>query len=295
MKKISFLMAILLVLLLAGCGKTATNDPTDVTEAETLPAVSAKEAGFTLEDVLRENSVKTLVSAYGGVQTMRYEGETLYAETYYFMYAGKIVSTCCATDPDGETAYSCTVDNVAYEKVGDHLQFFYDLEAEKTEDYVFNDSVTAQMLDGTIQRIEEPDEDTWRFELRDDEQSSEVVCRCTVTKQTLTRKQIEWAYGDGTGAKIEIKHGSDVQTKEYGMLDGFAKPLRTVTCVCTLHDKKGKPAEKTYKAEVPYNVEPLWISSKELNSYLNKELTKEYKYPGNGEDGYTVYVTDAMG
>lgn len=297
MKKNSLIMALLLVLLLAGCGKTATKEPQ--TEAETIPesTVSAEEAGFTLEDVVHANDLQALVSVYGGVQSMRYENDELCAETYYFMYAGKLVSTCRMTGADEEDAYACTVDNARYEKVGDHLQFSYDLEpeAEQSDAFAFSDAVTAQMLDGTIQWIEAPDEDTWRFELRDAENPSEVACRCTVTRDALTLKQIDWDYGDGTTAKIELLHGADVMTKEFGMLDGFAKDLRTVTCVCTMHDKQGKETEKTYKVDVPYNVEPVWTASRELNVYLDKGFTKEYKYPGNGEEGYTVYVTDAMG
>ena len=273
MKKISLLLALLLVLLLAGCGKGATNGPEK--ESETIPesTVSAEEAGFTLEDVVRANNVRTLVSAYGGVQSMRYEGDDLYAETYYFMYAGKLVATNRSTDPDGENFYSCTVEQ---------------------SEYTMAEEVSSQMMDGTIRWIEDADEDTWRFELRDEENDA-VACRCTVTKQSLTLKQIEWVYDDGTASRVELKHGAEVQTKEFGMLDGFAKDLRTVTCVCTLHDKQGKPTEKTYKVEVPYNVEPLWYASRELNVYFDKELTKAYKYPGNGEKDYTVYVTDAMG
>lgn len=292
MKTVSLLTALLLVLLLASCG-TGTPE----SENETIPesTVSAQEAGFTIEDVLRENSVRTLVSAYGGVQAMLYSDDQMYSETYYFMYAGKLVSTCRTADPDEEYAYSCTVDSERYDKVGDHLQFAYDLEPDSSGDSESFEPITVQIPDGTIQWIEAPDEDTWRFEVRDEKDPS-VVCRCVVTRQTLTLKQIEVDYGkEGGTTRIELTHGSEVQTKEFGMLDGFAQKLRTVTCVCTFHDKSGKPTEKTYKLEVPYNVEPLWVASREVNVYLNKELTKEYSYPGNGEEGYTVYVTDAMG
>ncbi len=295
MKKISLLLALLLVLLLAGCGKGGANAPQKETETIPESTVSAEEAGFTLEDVIRANGVKTLVSAYGGVQSVRYEGDELYAETYYFMYAGKLVSTSRSTDPDGEDSYSCTVDGVRYEKTGDHLQFSYAVAPEKKQsESAMEEDVSAQMMDGTIRWIEDADKDTWRFELRDEEREA-VACRCTVTKQSLTLKQIEWEYDDGTGSRVELKHGSEVQTKEFGMLDGFAKDLRTVTCVCILHDEQGKETDKTVKVEVPYNVEPLWIGESDLNVYMDKDLTKEYKYPGNGEKGYTVYVTDAMG
>ncbi len=295
MKKISLTMAILFVLLLAaGCGKTAVQTPTEATkEAETAPTVSAEKAGFTFEDVVHSNDVKTLVNTYGGVLAARSENGKPLSETYYFMYAGKIVSTSCATDAKGEKSYSCTVDNESYTKVGDHLQLSFDPDAQAKEDetYLFGDNVTAQMLDGTIERFEEPDKDTWLFEVHS-EKAKGVSCRCTVTKEKLILKTIEWDNGDGTTATVEISHGADVQTKEFGMLDGFAKPLRTVTFVRTTQDKQGKDVEKTYKVEVPYNVEPTWDGKTAVTAYLDKEHTKAYKYPGNGEEGYTVYVVD---
>ena len=296
MKKISLVMALLLVLLLAGCGKGATKAPEKETETIPESTVSAEEAGFTLEDVVRANKVKTLISTYGGVQSMRYEGDELYAETYYFMYAGKTVSTCRYADPDEEFAYYCTVDNERYDKAGDHLQFVYDLEPESEPEkgYAFDDDIAGQMLDGTIQWIEDADKDTWRFELRGEEKAW-VACRCTIEKQSLAIKQIECDYGEDGTTRIDVTHGAEVQTKEFGMLDGFAKDPRTVTCVFTKHDAAGKPSDKTYKVEVPYNVEPLWIASRDVNVYLDKELTKEYKYPGNGEKDFSVFVTDAMG
>ena len=150
------------------------------------------------------------------------------------------------------------------------------------------------MLDGAIDRYEEPDKDSWCFELRDPDQDDDVSCRCTVEKESLILKQIDWDYGDGTTSKVEIKHGADVMTKEFGMLDGFAQELRKVTCVYTLHDKKGAETEKKVELKVPYNVEPVWKSAHELTFYLDEGLTKAYKYPGNGKD-YTVYATDAKG
>ena len=295
MKKISLLLALLLVLLLASCGKSATAETT--TEKETAPTVAAETAGFTLDDVLKANDVKTLVSAYGGVSAARYENDEAVSETYYFMYAGKIVSTTCATGKDGEKTYSCTVDNESYKKVGDRLQFSYNVDAQKkpSKAYLFGDAVSAQMLEGKIDRYEEPDKDSWCFELHDADGDDGVSCRCTVLKKSFILKQIDWDYGDGSTAKVEIKHGADVQTKEFGLLDGFAKDLRTVTCVCTMHDKQGKESEKTLKVQVPYNVEPVWESASDVTVYLDKGLTKAYKYPGNGEKDYTVYVTDAKG
>ena len=296
MKKISLLMALLFVLLLASCGKTTTNDPTKETETIPESTVSAEEAGFVLEDVVRANNVKTLVAAHGSVQVTRtYDGE-MSSDAYYFMYAGKLVSTCCYTDEGGETGYYCVVDGKRYDKDGDHLTMVYDLEPEgKEEPYTIDADLTDQMLEGTIRWIEAPDEETWRFELRDEKEFPGIFCRCTVARETLLLQKIEWDYGEEGTSETEIKCGDAVQTKEFGLLDGFAKPLRTVTCVSTLHNDAGKETEKTVKLEVPYNAEPVWVGASELNAYLDKDLTKEYKYPGNGEDGYTVYVTDAMG
>ena len=307
MKRICALSLVLALLLCAGCGTTAqlTNAPTASTLAETsqmagdssTEAASAPAAGFTIEDVVRENTVSNLISAYGNVQMLRYENDTLYSETYYFPRDGKPVWTRRTVDPEIGEDFYCFIDETGYSKEDDHLQFtvFVDEEDDSGEDYSIDFDICEQMMDGEVGRIESADADTWQFEIVNDEPSSDIVCRCTVTRQTLTLKTIEWIYGyNDSTSRIELRHGSDVKAQDFGMLQAFDKPTRTVRCICELHDENGKPITSERTVETAYNAEPLFASSNVLNLYLDKNYTKEYVYPGDGID-YTVYATDAMG
>ena len=311
MKKTRRLAALLLALLLtaafAGCGKNeprtdyTTEGPpatvlSDESQTAVEPSAQSGKVGFTFEDLTRENAVSTLVSAYRDLQLLRYENGALYAETYYFVRGGETVWTRRIVDPDLGESFSCCVGGVVYQKDGDHLQFsrYLEEDADTGEDYSMEYDVCGQLLYGTVESIESAGEDLWRFEIRDMEYSPEIVCRCTATKQTLTLKTIEWDYGDGNTSVIELHCGDAVQTKDFGLLEGFDKPFRTVKCVCALHDETGKATAATYTVDAPYNAEPLFVHARGLNLYLDKDFTKEYVYPGNGV-GYTVYATDAMG
>ena len=303
--RIAALLLALLLLALAGCGKEEalpdrpTEGPTATTKtAETVEAESVKPSsgGFTLDDLTRENAVSTLVSAYRNVQMLRYDGGTLSSESYYFGHGGETVRTRRTVDPEVGEACFCDVQGVGYYLDGDHLQFscYLDEDAELLGEDDFEYDVSDQMLRGTVENIESAGEDLWRFEIRDKDLAPDAVCRCTATKQTLTLKTIEWDYGDGSGSRVELRHGEAAQTKDFGMLQNLDKPTRKVTCVYTLHDAQGRPTTDTYSVETPYNAEPLFVHSRGLNFYLDEGLTKAYDYPGDGVD-YTVYATDAMG
>ena len=309
MKRICIFGVVLALLWCAGCGNTAqpANAPTfsaatdavqttDETAAE--PVSAAASDHFTMEDVMRENAVSTLISAYQNVQMLRYENDKLYSETYYFLHDGKPIWTRRSIDPENGEDFYCFANEVGYFKEGDHLQFsvFLEEEDDSGEDYSIDFDICGQMMDGEVGNIESLDADTWQFEIIDDElpPESEVSCRCTATKQTLTLKTIEWNYGYGSSSRIELRHGSDVKAKDFGMLDGFGKPTHKVTCIAELHDENGKAFKAERTVDAVYNAEPQFVSSNLLNYYLDKNYTKEYVYPGDGVD-YTVYATDAMG
>lgn len=305
---LSVLLAALLLVLCAGCGGNDNPQPdypkedplsqtqTDASQTDIEPSAQPEPDGFVYEDLLRENAVSTLVFAYRNVQLLRYENDELCSETYFFDHGENTVFTRRTVDPDSEDILSCGVGDSVYFKDGDHLQYSCYLaeDVDPDADGSFEDSVCAQLMEGAVENIESAGEDLWRFEIRDAEYAPGVVCRCTATKQTLTLKTIEWDYGDGNISRVELRHGDDVKAKDFGLLDGFDKPMRKVTCVCTLHAENGDPTTSTYTVDAPYNAEPLFVHSRELNLYLNKDLTKEYVYPGNGRD-YTVYATDAVG
>lgn len=307
MKRICALSLVLALLLCAGCGGTAqhANEPTVSAAAESsqkasddsTEAASAPAAGFTIEDVVRENTVSNLISAYGSVQMLRYENDALYSETYYFLHDGKPVWTRRTVDPEIGEDFYCFINETGYFKEGDHLQFtvFVDEEDDSGEDYSIDFDICEQIMDGEVGRIEGTDADSWQFDIRNDALSSDIVCRCTVTRQTLTIKTIEWLYSyKNSVSRIELRHGSSVQTNDFGMLHDFDKPTRTVRCISELHDENGKPITFERTVETAYNAEPLFASPTVLNLYLDKYYTREYVYPGDGID-YTVYATDAMG
>ncbi len=299
---ISILLSALLLVSFASCGKdepqpdslTEVSSAASQTDAE--PSGQTTAGGFTYENLANENAVSTLVFAYRNVQVLRYENGVPVSETYYFDHGDKTLWTRCIIDPDLGETYTCGDRDAVYFREDDHLQFSCDLDgnADSSEDYDFEDDISALLMDGTVMNIQSAGEDLWRFEIRGAEYAPDAVCRCTATKQTLTVKTIEWDYGDGDTIRIELRHGDDVQIKDFGFLDSFDKPTRKVTCVCTLHDENGKPTSATHTFDVLYDAEPLFYTSHELNLYLDEGLTKEYVYPGNGVD-YTVYATDAMG
>ncbi len=299
---ISILLSILLLVTAASCSK---NEPQPTAAPESSPAAPQTDAepsgqtgsgGFTYENLANENAVSTLVFAYRNVQVLRYERDELVSETYYFDRGGEIVWTRRVIDADLGETYICGDRDTVYFKEDGHLQFscYLDEDADSGEDYDFEADISALLMDGTVMNIQSAGEDLWRFEIRGAEYAPGAVCRCTATKQTLTVKTIEWDYGDGDTIRIELQHGDDVQVKDFGFSDSFDKPMRKVTCICTLHDASGRPTITTHVFDVPFNAEPLFESTHELNLYLDEGLTKEYVYPGDGE-GYTVYATDAMG
>ena len=49
-----------------------------------------------------------------------------------------------------------------------------------------------------------------------------------------------------------------------------------------------------FTVEVPYNIEVVPFGYSDYNLWANDEMTKEYKYPGDGID-YTVCYTNIMG
>lgn len=112
-----------------------------------------------------------------------------------------------------------------------------------------------------------------------------------------TLRLVEAFYMDKDGVKMggqSIEPGWD----ENGLISNFLTAWEETRTVTFIYDKllsNGKTTTKTVSVDVPATWEVLPRYPEETYYYMNRTLTRPYKYPGDGTEDYTVYVTNTAG
>ena len=112
-----------------------------------------------------------------------------------------------------------------------------------------------------------------------------------------TLRLVEAFYMDKDGVKMggqSIEPGWD----ENGLISNFLTAWEETRTVTFIYDKllsNGKTTTKTVSVDVPATWEVLLRYPEETHFYMNRTLTKPYKYPGDGTEDYAVYVTNTAG
>lgn len=275
-----------------------------------LPPVQTaieNEADFTVQELKDANSLSNLLNIYKTVQVRcsyagkefavnnyfkkngelcmasRNEDEDLpYGASYYGSYGSREFSLCHFEDNPEKTYLSSTE--------------FISLYPESYDEYGIDSRISQAIDYGSISNVVDTGE-TYTFDMYYDYSYSEgeeeiIPVKFVVDKGTLALKKIVWMQGTEYENSNEYFYG--VKVDDYGMFDGFDRPLRKVKVVAELHDENMEVINFSKTYEVPDNMELYPVSYKMTNLYFNKNWTGEYKYSENLGD-YTVYVTDVMG
>ena len=281
-----------------------------VVDSMTLPPVETAqepapgEANFTLADVATANLLTKLLSIYSSVEVKAEFGGEDGDLTTYFKKNGEVCSVS-AYEFDGVSGYSGFYGERWFTVVADendmsdvHLvSYVYPDEEEMDGDGPDYDyEITSLIEFGRIVNLTESG-DLYSFDVEldygwEEEAEPAVPVHYEIEKGSLALRSIVWDKGTEYESSRTFRYNTQVDT--HGLLDGWDRPLRTVTLVVELHDDTGKATEKTIRYEVPQNLELLPELDGDFAVYGNKEMTMEYQYPGHGKN-YTVYVTDAMG
>ena len=270
-----------------------------------LPEVQGateSEANFDYEMLREANTLENLLNIYGSVKEEYYfNGEKNY-EKYFFRKNGEIA--CVAKFTQGGTG---SLDGVYGSRdftlmggmpgePGAYLCSYEYLDLDSGSEsfsYFFNYTISEMIVYGAVTDLEEKD-GTYTFYMgRSEEEYYEenLVPIYTVDKGTLAIKEIV-ADMDDDSSRTVFTYGEE--PVDYGVLDGWDRPLRKVTVVAELHDDNFNTVNLTRTYEVPDNMELLPYYYKPLNMYFNPGYTETYEYSNDLGD-YTIYVTDAMG
>lgn len=112
-----------------------------------------------------------------------------------------------------------------------------------------------------------------------------------------TLRLVEVSYMNENGVRVGghfIEPGWD----ENGLISNFLTAWEETRTVTFVYDKllsNGKTSTEMVDVEVPATWEVLPRYPEETYCYMNRNLTKAYKYPGDGTEDYTVYVTNTAG
>ncbi|MBR4727521.1 MAG: hypothetical protein IK080_06480 [Clostridia bacterium] len=280
-----------------------------VVDGMTLPPVETAQetapgaANFTLSDVANANLLTNLLSIFSSVEIRSSFGGEDGSVTSYFKKNGEICSVD-AYEYEGESGYSGFYGERWFSVVKDeddlrdvHLQSYLYLGEEMDGDGpAFDYEITSMIEFGRIVNLTEKG-DVYSFDVEldygyEDEADPPVPVHYEIDNGSLALRSIVWDSGTEYESSRTFRYNTQVDT--HGLLDGWDRPLRTVTFVVELHDETGKATTETIKTEVPENLELLPEMDGDFAVYNDAAMTKEYTYPGLGP-GYTIYVTDAMG
>ena len=271
---------------------------------ETAQEPAAGGANFTLEDVATANLITKLLSVYSSVEVRSEFGGEEGDVTSYFKKNGEVCSVC-AGEIDGVSTYSGFYGACRF-YVAEDEEDLSDVHLVSTvyplEDVMDGDGpdydyeITALIEFGRIVNLTEQD-GIYSFDVEldygwEDEAEPAVPVHYEIDKGSLALRSIVWDKGTEYESSRTFTYNAQVDT--HGLLDGWDRPLRTVTFVTELHDAQGKATTTTFKAQAPQNLELLPELEGDFAIYNNKEMTEPYHYPGHGQS-YTLYVTDAMG
>ena len=95
-----------------------------------------------------------------------------------------------------------------------------------------------------------------------------------------------------------VSNYKDGSWDEGGLISNFLTAWEETRTVTFVYDKMladGNLVTSRVPVEVPATWEVLPRYPEETFCYLNQEQTKEYAYPGDGTEDYTVYVTNVAG
>ena len=265
-----------------------------------LPEVKgASEWGsdFKLENLIEANKLSVLLDNYKSVMTKRNYSVGGGNEYYYYRWNGHIVSNGYQMDPDGGKEFYFSYENYALTYSDAH----YIAEIYCGDPETVNGENNGNALEkdisflfdiGQIYDVREKG-DLYTFRIRNyyadnDEYSSYYE----VKKSDLSLQKAVWNEGGEYETNLEVNYGGEVDTYDFTM--GWDEhPMRKVNVISHLGTENGE-VDGAFTVEVPYNIEVVPFGYSDYNLWANDEMTKEYKYPGDGID-YTVCYTNIMG
>ena len=112
-----------------------------------------------------------------------------------------------------------------------------------------------------------------------------------------TLRLVEVSYLNENGVRVGGQ-SIDAGWDEGGLISNFLTAWEETRTVTFVYDKMladGNLVTSRVPVEVPATWEVLPRYPEETFCYLNQEQTKEYAYPGDGTEDYTVYVTNTAG
>ena len=112
-----------------------------------------------------------------------------------------------------------------------------------------------------------------------------------------TLRLVEVSYLNENGVRVGGQ-SIDAGWDEGGLISNFLTAWEETRTVTFVYDKMladGNLVTSRVPVEVPATWEVLPRYPEETFCYLNQEQTKEYAYPGDGTEDYTVYVTNVAG
>lgn len=290
------IMSLAAVLAMAGCGSdnpagTGDNDP------GTAAKTGLDLIGGSLQHVSEQNDLSELVSVYDNVQvTCRYmEGAT--SQNLYFKYGSRgdeMGNIWIYTGESGEEEVMGIMGCITFsEKDGRIVGQLNTMDYKATEPSASETSfINPQAL---IRSIEDQG-DTIKVTapLSEEELESGPADVYILDRQTL--HLLEYSYINKDGEPLitgEFQYG----TGDKGLTDKYISAWDKTRRIEFEYEKitgSGEPEYETLSILVPATWEVVPVYEETTYLYMDRELTKPYKYPGDGKE-YTVYVTNAAG
>lgn len=261
-----------------------------------LPEYESQEpsnAGFDIEALIEANKLSTILEKYGSVKGSHYMANNyLVNEWYRYIWNDVYISNGLYKEFD-EPDYYFGYDDLNVEYTDAHyVANVYPYFEAGSENTSYRENAISYMFDlGKIEYVEEVG-DLYRFRIVDYYYNSDDISALPlyeVRKSDLTVVKIVWNQGAETEYTVDFEYGVNID--DYGFKDGWDEnPMRTVKVIAL--DGTEEISTSTYT--VPYNLEITPSHWENFSLYSNKDLTVEYKYPGDGVD-YTVYITNTVG
>ncbi len=275
-----------------------------------LPEVQTaveNEADFTVDELKEANSLSNLLDVYKTVSiSCSYAGKEFGVQNF-FKKNGEICVAGVNYDeglPGGASyygTYGSREFSLAHfeddpEKTYLTSSEYISLYPDYSDEYYLNERISQYIDFGSIAAVKD-NGDTYSFEIYNDYYSTDefgvqIPVKYVVDKGTLALRSVTWSAGTEDESVNVFTYGGKVD--DYGLFDGWDRPLRTVRVVAELHDENGNTVDFSKSYEVPDNMELYPVTYKVTNLYFNKGWTKPYKYSDKLGD-YTIYVTDVMG